>query len=308
MAELLAEIVSLLQSDVLACDVLVSLLWAAAVSIRHDSLVKPFPPSIPSSANGHRDISQLRTLLKSLPPLHQLLQTLEKASSSLPLSPACLQLLHWTVSPRTLSLHYMTATELEALLPQGSLQPRKPDYVFRLVYAAEQEARFQQLATPHGTFHAFHGSSVERFHSILHNGLLNMFNKTSAFGEGTYLSTHMGVSINWSPAGGLWHRSSLPPMVSCMVVCEVIKHPSIMSRQQSGGEPSLQQAIPDRYFVVTNDELVRVSHLLVFTQQRRRSSTSWLRRYWFVVCVVAYGLLLALVGMWRSRWLRQLWR
>ena len=165
--------------------------------------------------------------------------------------------------------------QLEAVLPKGSLNSRRPDYVFRLEYAAEQEARFQDWATPHGTFQAFHGSSVERFHSILHNGLLNMFNKvhsspkllscryfcskklslgqsflsvitftefelhnvyvtrlcivqTSAFGEGTYLSTHMGVSINWSSAGSLWQCSNLPPTVSCMAVCEVIRHPSIM--------------------------------------------------------------------------------
>ena len=50
-------------------------------------------------------------------------------------------------------------------------------YAFHLQYVAEQEEQFQKLATPHGTFHAFHGSSVERFHSILHNGLLNMFNE-----------------------------------------------------------------------------------------------------------------------------------
>ena len=73
--------------------------------------------------------------------------------------------------------HLAILFQLEAVLPKGSLNSRRPDYVFRLEYTTEQEARFQELATPHGTFHAFHGSSVERFHSILHNGLLNMFNK-----------------------------------------------------------------------------------------------------------------------------------
>ena len=72
----------------------------------------------------------------------------------------------------------MSSSQLEEQLPAGSLEPR-PDYVFHLRYGAEQEARFQQLATPHGTFLAFHGSAVECFHSIVHNGLLNMFNKVS---------------------------------------------------------------------------------------------------------------------------------
>lgn len=58
---LLSEVHSLLQSEMLACDVLVSLLCAAASSLRHDSLVKPFPPSIPDTTGGHRDITQLVT-------------------------------------------------------------------------------------------------------------------------------------------------------------------------------------------------------------------------------------------------------
>ena len=35
-----------------------------------------------------------------------------------------------------------------------------------------------------------------------------------------------------------------------------------------GGEPSINQKIPDRYFVVTNDELVRVKYILVFSHRR----------------------------------------
>lgn len=98
----------------------------------------------------------------------------------------------------------------------------------------------------------------------------------------------------------------------------------------SGGEPSLQQSVPDRYFVVTNDEMVRVSHLLIFTQQNkylmyslqltvvfifvlfffnfRGSSSNWLRNHWFIVCLVTYGLFLVLLGLWRSRWFKQLWK
>ena len=56
---LVSELHSLLQEDLLSCDLLMSLLVAAASSIRHDSLVKPFPPSIPDTDDGHRDISQL---------------------------------------------------------------------------------------------------------------------------------------------------------------------------------------------------------------------------------------------------------
>ena len=65
--QLLSEVHSLLQSQLLACDVLVSLLYVAATSLRHDSLLKPFPASIPLGADGHRDIAQLVIPPPSLP-------------------------------------------------------------------------------------------------------------------------------------------------------------------------------------------------------------------------------------------------
>ena len=46
------------------------------------------------------------------------------------------------------------------------------------------------------------------------------------------------------------------------------------SRYQSGGEPSLQQKVPDKYFVIANDELVRVKYVLVFGRLRKRRSVA----------------------------------
>ena len=42
------------------------------------------------------------------------------------------------------------------------------------------------------------------------------------------------------------------------------------SRVQVGGEPTLNQKIPERYFVVTNDELIRIKYILVFAHERSR--------------------------------------
>ena len=53
----------------------------------------------------------------------------------------------------------------------------KPQFIFELEYNDEQETKFQSIAHSHGVLFAYHGSSVENFHSILHNGLLNLFNK-----------------------------------------------------------------------------------------------------------------------------------
>lgn len=35
-----------------------------------------------------------------------------------------------------------------------------------------------------------------------------------------------------------------------------------------GGEPNLQQKVPEKYFIVTNDEFIRVKYVLVFELQR----------------------------------------
>ena len=39
------------------------------------------------------------------------------------------------------------------------------------------------------------------------------------------------------------------------------------SRAQVGGEPNFNQKIPERYFVITNDELLHLKYILVFAQQ-----------------------------------------
>ena len=56
-------------------------------------------------------------------------------------------------------------------------QSEKPQFIFELVYSDELERKFRSIADSHGVLLAYHGSSVENFHSIIHNGLLNLFNK-----------------------------------------------------------------------------------------------------------------------------------
>lgn len=182
-----------------------------------------------------------------------------------------------------------------------------PQLIIELSYSPELEERFQSHASSHGgVLYAFHGSQVENFHSIVHNGLLSLFNKTAAFGEGTYLSTELGVCLNWSPSGALWPRSSLPHTACCVAVCEVVKHPTVMSRYQSGGEPSLQQKVPDKYFVIANDELVRVKYVLVFGRLRKRrrvgaGTCSWVLQHKFLLVVAVYVLFLLCMGVLNSR-------
>lgn len=47
------------------------------------------------------------------------------------------------------------------------------------------------------------------------------------FGEGTYLSSELSVAIEFSPFGSGWSKSVLGKQLSCVAVCEVVKHPDI---------------------------------------------------------------------------------
>ena len=62
----------------------------------------------------------------------------------------------------------------------NSTKLRRPQLVFEVEYNSELEAKFQNVVGSHGVMWAFHGSNVENFHSIIHNGLLNLFNKVMA--------------------------------------------------------------------------------------------------------------------------------
>ena len=65
---------------------------------------------------------------------------------------------------------------MKKLAEQGDLVPR-PQLIFELCYSTESEEKFKKLSSPYGTFIGYHGSRVENFHSIMHNGLLSHFNK-----------------------------------------------------------------------------------------------------------------------------------
>jgi hypothetical protein len=60
-----------------------------------------------------------------------------------------------------------------------------------------------------GSFFAYHGSKLENFHSIIHRGLVSALNKRSAYGFGTYLSSHLIVSKSYAELAKGWKYSKL---------------------------------------------------------------------------------------------------
>ncbi|XP_070356084.1 protein mono-ADP-ribosyltransferase PARP16 isoform X4 [Equus asinus] len=145
--------------------------------------------------------------------------------------------------------------------------------------------------------------------------------ETSLFGEGTYLTSDLSLALIYSPHGHGWQRSLLGPILSCVAVCEVIDHPDVKCQTKKKDSKELDRRrarikhseggdIPPKYFVVTNNQLLRVKYLLVYSQKqpkRASSQLSWVSSHWFTVMISLYLLLLLLVSVINSSAFQHFW-
>ncbi|XP_029378900.1 protein mono-ADP-ribosyltransferase PARP16 isoform X1 [Echeneis naucrates] len=144
----------------------------------------------------------------------------------------------------------------------------------------------------------------------------------SVFGEGTYLTSDLSMAVLYSPHSSGWRESLLGPLLSCVALCEVIDHPDVkcqvkkkdselIDRQRSRAKNSEGGDVPQKYFVVTNNQLLRVKYLLVYSQRRHLSrhsrNNSWFLRHHFAVMMSLYLLLLILIGAFNSTTFVSFW-
>ncbi|XP_025775626.1 mono [ADP-ribose] polymerase PARP16 isoform X3 [Puma concolor] len=144
---------------------------------------------------------------------------------------------------------------------------------------------------------------------------------TSLFGEGTYLTSDLSLALIYSPHGLGWQRSLLGPILSCVAVCEVIDHPDVKCQMKKKDSKEIDRRrarikhseggdIPPKYFVVTNNQLLRVKYLLVYSQKqpkRASSQLSWFSSHWFTVMISLYLLLLLIVSAINSSAFQHFW-
>lgn len=79
--------------------------------------------------------------------------------------------------------------KLCTLTQSDSVSAPVPDFLFELEYCDQLNARFKRMREDRDVFYAFHGSRLENFHSIIHNGLQCHLNKVSeAFGFHIHLT------------------------------------------------------------------------------------------------------------------------
>ncbi|XP_028922631.1 protein mono-ADP-ribosyltransferase PARP16 [Ornithorhynchus anatinus] len=292
--------------DAGAADLRCSLAWAAAQSFRRHSALRPCPPGY--GPRGHEDFDALLADINQLPNLKELQQ------SGTDRDQRVWNLLSWILSSKVFTIQSSRKTEFSKIQEltgiSGTTVP-PPDFLFEVVYSEPMNAKFNETRGDRDLIYAFHGSRLENFHSILHNGLHCHLNKTSLFGEGIYLTSDLSLALLYSPHGAGWPHSLLGPRLSCVAVCEIVDHPDVkcqakkknseeMDRKRARIKNSEGGEVPPKYFVVTNNQLLRVRYLLVYSQKqckRLAGWPSWLSSHPFALLMGTYLLLLIAVGI-----------
>ncbi|CDQ97573.1 unnamed protein product, partial [Oncorhynchus mykiss] len=275
---------SCLHRDPVAADLRCSLFVAAAQNYKRDSVLRPYPPRYIRDRDT-KEFDELLSDVSSLPGVRELVRLRPGEADH------HLALTHWVLSSKSFAVKTLQKDEyakLCNLTESEGISTPVPDFLFELEYCDQMNAKFEKTRAGRDLFYAFHGSRLENFHSIIHNGLHCHLNKTSLFGEGTYLTSDLSMAVLYSPHGNGWRDSLLGPLLSCVAVCEVIDHPDVkcqvkrkdsetIDRQRSRARNSEGGEVPQKYFVVTNNQLLRVKYLLVYSQ-RRHLSRLWTLR------------------------------
>eukprot|EP00729_Bicosta_minor_P013053 gene13053-27902_t len=246
------NILTVVERDPAAADFLISIFMAALNSYRSTTLVKPFPkrfrrdppPGVAEreGSDEFNDFDRLRACAAAIPPVDQIIKSNasendgSRPSSAItpPLDEECSSLLRWVIQNRKFRVvtHATTMYDKIQASTGTSSYPIKPDLIMEIVHSEDTlpepaRRRFLNLEEEHGSMIAYHGTPLENLHSILRSGFLNHFNTTALFGPGTYLSSDLSVCMGFTRAGATWKKSGLGAKLSCVAVCQVIKHPAV---------------------------------------------------------------------------------
>ncbi|KAI5709434.1 hypothetical protein M8J75_000193 [Diaphorina citri] len=285
----ITELKQILAWNKLGCDIKWSIFVSACQSYRVSSCLHPFPPMF--IKNQHKDISAVLECINQMPLLSSVLHS--QRNSHPPKLYDLIHLLHWLLVEQSPSLEEVPRDQYDSVLNLVSCEPNvvKPDFIFQVQYSPQSsiESNWSKLSLGRKKIlHAFHGSRLENFHSILNFGLQQHFNKNSLFGQGIYLSSQLGICLIYSPYSAGWGEEN---------------------RRRALAQDSLGGEVPHKYYVVENSALVKVKYVLVYTRHKVTAShqvhrhnhtnlvLAWIGRNKFLCFLLGYCILLVLIGL-----------
>ncbi|RUS76477.1 hypothetical protein EGW08_015761 [Elysia chlorotica] len=295
-------------------DLIWSFFVSAAKSYRFSSILHPFPPMFNEDGTTEKLVFPLRETISGMPEF----SSSPEFENEIPAD--CHKLLSWVFQKPKFQFHLQKNKECFKKVRQLTgqvMDAPEPTFIFEVVYDSQEERKFEARRGSRKSLFAYHGSRFDNFYSILHNGLNGHLNKVAAFGEGTYLSSELSVSLLYSQAGEAWSKSCLGAKLACVAVCEMIDEPSVKCQIKEGSTPvqkrraqasSTTDAVPEKYYVVQNNDAVRVKYLLVYKDHGSAAVTpgkstpySWIQQNKFPFLMLAYFVVLIAIGLANSR-------
>lgn len=271
-----------LQKDIYGCDLRLSFFFAALSSYKRSSVCKPIPQTF---VKDEVDYDSMLKCFESIPPLIEVIENIEFLTSDQR------ELLNWTLDERQYSIQSCPPTTFCYISDLcGQIKSTiKPDFIFKVTYSSIIQQKFDNLARDHKTVFAYHGSSFENFHSITHYGLQNHLNKTSLFGEGTYMSTESHVCLNFSSVFHVHRQNLLGKRLRCIAVCEAVDNHTWVKRGETN-----KTKVPEKYLVATNNEAVIIRYLLIYKYDKGKKWGS----FWLII--FGYFLILLAIALYNS--------
>jgi len=306
------EVLQFLQHDLQAAEFSLAIFSAAILSYRKDTCLRPLPDFLDADS-GEQRLEKLVSIFNNIPPLKKLPTSI--------LSDDCWRLLKWILKNRQCSFKTAGKVKLEEIFQKTgeSSFSLEPCQIFEVCYNTNMSKRFNDLKKEHGLKYGYHGSRLDNFYSIIQNGLQVHMMKNGIFGEGVYLTDDLAITMPYTKSGIVWDHTTLGEQVSCVAFCELIDHPGVKcqvendtSKTRATAKNSESGEVPERYFVVTSSELVRIKYILVFSTKKSNKRSvkepSICSQYPVLTILVVYLAFLLLMGFWKSRSFQMFYR
>ncbi|XP_045183345.2 protein mono-ADP-ribosyltransferase PARP6-like [Mercenaria mercenaria] len=225
-------------------DLLINMTRAASKSGRKNVIFDPFPtvvdPKDPCNllfTPKNPDYNMVATVIEAIPPMSEMSCMTSSLKQKLDeKNPSVYPLIQWIItSNRSHIVKLPSEKQLDFM--------HTPHQFLLLSSPPAKEAAFQEAKKRHGSTFAFHGSSIENWHSIIRQGLMNASGTKlqvngAAYGKGIYLSPHVSTSMGYSRMGYGSHnvkknkakgdgrsRFLVSSNITCIALCEVITTP-----------------------------------------------------------------------------------
>jgi len=216
---------------------------AAAASTRNNLIFDPFPllmdPKDPDKKKSilsphNKDFAKLNEILKCFPSVEKMCQAKDFVDMKTQLDkshPYAYPLLQWIISSNR--------SHIVKLSVDKHVKSMVTPHQYVLLSAApEKEVIFRESKAKNGSCFAYHGSSIENWHSIMRVGLKNASGTSlqvngAAYGSGIYVSPQAATSFGYSKIGYGYGNTAKPTKgtgnrfidstnIYCIAICEII--------------------------------------------------------------------------------------